>query len=60
MPKYRITLLETEPLYAEIEAKGNADARRKARRMLSEGTLFDEFPVEITEGCLEVSGVERV
>ena len=60
MPKYRVWLRETEPLVVEIEATSNVDARRKARRMLNNATLFEEVPVEITEGCLEVSNVERI
>jgi len=60
MTKYRVWLSETEPLPVEVEADDAVQAQQKVEELLYKGTLWEETSIEMSEGCLEVSSVERV
>lgn len=57
--RYRVWLSETEPLPVEVEADNATHAQQKVEEMLYKGTLWEENSIEMSEGCLEVSSVER-
>ena len=60
MTLYRIWLSDTEKIPVEITADSLDEARMKLEQMLYEGTLWEETSVDVTEGSLEVSSIERV
>jgi len=60
MTKYRIWLSEAELLPIEIEADTAEEARRKIEAHIYLSTLWEETSIEMSEGSLEVHGVERV